>query len=154
MLKNTFCHIQRIGPTTENKLWNAGIHDWEIFIKSAEILLSKKKVASIIPVLEESSRQLTTGNPHYFVQYLPVNQYWRLFPHFRDTIAYVDIETTGLENWCNEITTIALYDGQTVHTYVNGQNLDDFVRDIRRFKIIVTYNGRCFDVPFIENISA
>ena len=55
-----------------------------------------------------------------------------------------------MENWCNEITTIALYDGQTVHTYVNGQNLDDFVRDIRRFKIIVTYNGRCFDVPFIE----
>ena len=27
---------------------------------------------------------------------------------------------------------------------------DDFVRDIEQFKIIVTYNGRCFDVPFIE----
>jgi len=150
MLKNTFCHIQKIGPITEIKLWNAGIHDWELFIQSAEIPLSKKKVASIIPVLEESTRHLATGNPHYFVQYLPVSQYWRLFPHFRNTIAYVDIETTGLENWCNEITTIALYDGQTVHTYVNGQNLDDFVRDIQRFKIIVTYNGRCFDMPFIE----
>jgi uncharacterized protein YprB with RNaseH-like and TPR domain len=101
-------------------------------------------------VLEESLRQLDSGNLHYFVQHLPVNQYWRLFPHFRDTIAYIDIETTGLENWCNEITTIALYDGQTVHNYVNGQNLDDFVDDIQRFKIIVSYNGRCFDVPFIE----
>lgn len=150
MLRNTFCHIPKIGPVTEAKLWDAGIHDWDSFNKSLGIPLSKKKVESIFQVLEESSRQLANGNPHYFVQHLPVNQYWRLFPHFRDTIAYIDIETTGLENWCNEITTIALYDGQTVHTYVNGQNLDDFVSDISRFKIIVSYNGRCFDVPFIE----
>lgn len=150
MLKNTFCHLPKIGPVTESKLWNAGIHDWDLFHQHTNLPLSKKRIESISQVLEESSRQLVAGNPHYFVQHLPVNQYWRLFPHFRDTIAYVDIETTGLENWCNEITTIALYDGQTVHTYVNGQNLDDFVKDIQRFKIIVSYNGRCFDVPFIE----
>ena len=150
MLRNTFCHIQRIGTITEAKLWDAGIHDWELFNQSSGIPFSRKKVESISQVLEESSRHLVTGNPHYFVQHLSVNQYWRLFPHFRDTIAYIDIETTGLENWCNEITTIALYDGQTVHTYVNGQNLDDFMDDIQRFKIIVSYNGRCFDVPFIE----
>ena len=150
MLRNTFCHIERIGTGTEAKLWNAGIHDWDLFNQLPNVPLSKKKVALISPVLEESSRHLASGNPHYFVQHLPINQYWRLFPHFRDTIAYVDIETTGLENWCNEITTIALYDGQTVHTYVNGQNLNDFVRDMERYKIIVSYNGRCFDVPFIE----
>jgi uncharacterized protein YprB with RNaseH-like and TPR domain len=151
MLRNTFCHIERIGIATEEKLWNAGVYDWDLFNQLSGIPLSKKKVASISPVLEESSRQLVTGNPHYFVRHLSVNQYWRLFPHFRDTIAYLDIETTGLENWCNEITTIALYDGQVVNSYVNGQNLDDFVRDIQKFKIIVSYNGRCFDVPFIEH---
>jgi len=150
MLKNTFCHIQRIGTITETKLWSAGIYDWDLFNQSSGIPLSKRKVESMIPVLEESSKQLESGNPHYFTYHLPVNQYWRLFPHFRDMIAYIDIETTGLEYWCHEITTIALYDGHTIHTYVNGQNLDDFMRDIERFKIIVTYNGRCFDVPFIE----
>lgn len=151
MLRNTFCHIQRIGTVTEQKLWKAGIHDWDLFNQLPGIPLSKKKTETISPILEESSRQLDLRNPHYFIQHLPVNQYWRLFPHFRNTIAYIDIETTGLENWCNEITTIALYDGQTVHTYINGQNLEDFVRDIDRFKIIVSYNGRCFDVPFIEH---
>jgi len=150
LLKNTFCHLPKIGPATEAKLWSAGIHDWDLFHQSPNIPLSKKRIASINQELEESQKQLAKGNPHYFVQHLPVNQYWRLFPHFRDTIAYLDIETTGLENWCNEITTIALYDGETVHTYVNGQNLDHFVDDISRYKIIVSYNGRCFDVPFIE----
>ena len=113
-------------------------------------IFRSQRIESISQVLKESSKQLAIGNPHYFVQHLPVNQYWRLFPHVKNTTAYIDIETTGLENWCNQITTIALYDGQTVNTYVNGQNLDDFVDDIDRFKIIVTYNGRCFDVPFIE----
>jgi uncharacterized protein YprB with RNaseH-like and TPR domain len=150
MLKNTFCHLPKIGPVTESKLWSAGIHDWATFLQSSTLPLSKSRIQAISQELEESQKQLANGNSHYFVQHLPVNQYWRLFPHFRDTIAYLDIETTGLENWCNEITTIALYDGKTVHTYVNGQNLNDFVDDIQRYNIIVSYNGRCFDVPFIE----
>ena len=28
MLKNTFCHIQGIGPKTENRLWHAGLLSW------------------------------------------------------------------------------------------------------------------------------
>jgi len=150
MLINTFCHIPGIGAKTEEKLWNAGIHNWDMFQEKEIHPFSKRKVESILPVLRESKEHLVNRNPYFFGQYLPVNQYWRLFPEFRDSIAYIDIETTGLENWCNEITTIALYDGQMIHTYVNGRNLDDFVRDIDRYKVIVTYNGRCFDVPFIE----
>jgi len=150
MLINTFCHIRGIGTKIERKLWDSGIHNWDMFHGETKIPLSKKRVASILPLLRESTEHLTNRNPFFFGQHLPVNQYWRLLPDFRDTIAYVDIETTGLENWCNEITTIALYDGQMVHTYINGHNLGDFVRDIEQFKIIVTYNGRCFDVPFIE----
>ena len=103
MLRNTFCHLPKIGPVTESKLWNAGIHDWDHFLQSSTLPLSKSRIAFISRELEESQKQLANGNPHYFVQHLPVNQYWRLFPHFRDTIAYLDIETTGLENWCNEI---------------------------------------------------
>jgi uncharacterized protein YprB with RNaseH-like and TPR domain len=47
--------------------------------------------------------------------------------------------------------TIALYDGKSIFTYVQGQNLDEFTRDIQKYKVIVTYNGKCFDVPFIES---
>jgi hypothetical protein len=147
---NTFCHIPGIGTITEKRLWDSGIHNWDIFHGGTRIPLSKRKVESMLPLLEQSAEHLANRNPFFFGHRLPVNQYWRLFSAFRDSIAYIDIETTGLENWCNEITTIALYDGQKVHTYVNGQNLDDFLNDIERFKIIVSYNGRCFDVPFIQ----
>lgn len=75
---------------------------------------------------------------------------WHLFPEFRDSIAYVDIETTGLSRQYSEITTIALYDGNQIYTYVNGKNLEDFKADILKYKFLVTYNGRSFDAPFIE----
>jgi hypothetical protein len=72
-----------------------------------------------------------------------------LFPDFRHSIAYLDIETTGLER-SDIITTIALYDGQSIFHYVQGENLNDFKTDINKYKLLVTYNGKPFDVPFIE----
>jgi thiamine phosphate synthase YjbQ (UPF0047 family) len=34
MLKNTFCHIQRIGTITEEKLWDAGI---QVIIRNGKL---------------------------------------------------------------------------------------------------------------------
>ncbi len=148
MLKNTFHHIHGIGTMTERRLWDAGILTWEDLLNGSAPLLSRKKRQTLTAAIEESMQHLEARNPHYFGQRLPSNQTWRVFKEFRDRIAYMDIETTGLEG---EITTIALYDGQTIRTYVQGQNLDQFVRDIHEYDVIVTYNGKCFDVPFIES---
>ncbi|MFN2456300.1 MAG: ribonuclease H-like domain-containing protein, partial [Pyrinomonadaceae bacterium] len=81
---------------------------------------------------------------------LASNQHWRLFPEFRASIAYLDIETTGL-GYGDSITTIAIYDGKSVRHYVKNQNLERFKKDIKEYSLIVTYNGKCFDVPFIES---
>ena len=66
-------------------------------------------------------------------------------------MVFLDIETTGLKMWGFEITTIALYNGESIHYYINGQNLDDFLDEINKYKVIVTYNGKSFDIPFIES---
>ncbi len=47
-------------------------------------------------------------------------------------------------------TTIALYDGERLFHHVNGTNLHDLVHDIQQYKVIVSYNGKTFDIPFIE----
>ena len=82
---------------------------------------------------------------------LLMNQSWRFFPEFRNSLVYLDIETTGLDRYFNDITTIALYDGHEIKTYVHGQNLEDFIDEIYKYKVIVTYNGKSFDIPFIES---
>jgi hypothetical protein len=150
MLENTFIHIQGIGPKTEMQLWKRGIIDWHTFVHSNVSGFSRSKVDFIREKISESYRHLV-DDPSYFTALFPVNQHWRLFPHYRDTIAYIDIETTGLDAFSNQITTIALYNGKSVSYYVHGVNLEDFPEDIRKYKVIVTYNGKCFDVPFIES---
>jgi hypothetical protein len=55
-----------------------------------------------------------------------------------------------LNRFYDDITTIGLYDGTCVFHYVRGQNLDDFEEDIKRYKVLVTYNGKGFDIPFIQ----
>lgn len=149
MLRNSFCHIPGIGLKTEQKLWAAGITSWERWSSELPIRVSATSKLDALPVLEQSLSALN-DDPLYFTKALPTTESWRIFSHFRHQTAYLDIETTGLDDTA-EVTTIALYDGDDVNTYVNGINLDDFVDDIQKYKVIVSYNGKSFDVPFLEN---
>jgi len=151
MLTNSFIHIQSIGAITEQRLWESGIRDWDSISSDNSVPISPGRKHFLINGIEESQKHLANRNPAYFSNLLSSNQSWRLFPEFRDSTAYLDIETTGLDRQYNKITTIALYDGRAIKTYVQGQNLDDFIEDIQKYKVIVSYNGKSFDVPFIEN---
>jgi uncharacterized protein YprB with RNaseH-like and TPR domain len=151
MLKNTFTHIPGIGVKTEERLWESGILNWNDFTGPLPIKLSQNRMARLKPYIRDSREHLKTFNPKYFENLLPSNLHWRMFPEFRDSTVYLDIETTGLDSWGSDITSIALYDGESIFYYVNGKNLDDFTDDIQRYKVIVTYNGKSFDIPFIES---
>ncbi len=149
MLQHTFCHIDGIGRKTEQHLWASGIHTWQQWQDPPPVPLKHTGRLETIRLLEQSLDALTT-NPHFFTEKLASCEHWRIFPHYREQTAFLDIETTGLGSSA-EITTIALYDGKNITTYVNGQNLQYFEEDIFNYKVLVTYNGKSFDVPFIEN---
>ncbi|MGW8321979.1 MAG: ribonuclease H-like domain-containing protein [Thermodesulfobacteriota bacterium] len=150
MLKNTFCHIPGIGVVTEKRLWADGIESWERALELGSTRMTPRRRETVARCVAESKIHEEGQNPRYFADRLPARLHWRLFPEFRDRVAYVDIETTGLEPWDHSITSIALFDGKRIKTYVQGQNLEDFEHDIEDYKIIVTYNGKCFDIPFIQ----
>ena len=151
MLQNTFIHIQGIGAITEQRLWESGLRDWASMNNGISIPLSAGRKYLLDKGIEESLDHLRRCNPSYFSKLLPSNQSWRLFLEFKESTVYLDIETTGLDRYFNDITTIALYDGESIQTYVQGQNLDDFIEDIQKYKVIVSYNGKGFDIPFIEH---
>lgn len=155
MLKNTFSHLTRIGSKREAALWENAIFSWEHLLAAFEEnnRLAMKLAPPVKQELEDSLTQFTAGNARWFTGRLPSADTWRLFPDFRHSAAFLDIETTGLNERGNppDITTIALYDGKTVRWYVNGQNLNDFKKDIRQYQLIVTFNGKTFDVPVIES---
>jgi len=151
MLTNTFCHIPRVGQRLERALWDAGIYSWDDVPALVKSAVSPARSNAIERAIEESQQQLADSNPHYFAGQLPSNQHWRLFSEFRSRTAYLDIETTGMDAYDAHITSIAVYNGRDIRYYVYDQNLDEFVDDINEYDVLVTYNGKCFDLPFIES---
>lgn len=148
MLTRTFSHLPGVGPKKEKRLWDRGIRSWDRFIEGAGPGPGDRLYRDL---LCESSRRLAAGEPLYFTKLLPSSEHWRVFTEFRNETAYLDIETNGLAGRHGYITAISVYDGREVRAFVRGENLDAFPAHIERFKVLVTYNGRCFDVPFIEN---
>ncbi len=148
MLQHTFCHIPGIGRKIETKLWETGITTWDKWRDPSPIRLSAIIRADADHTLKSSVAALS-NDPSFFTKRLDSSEVWRIFPHYRARTAYLDIETTGLDDFA-EVTTIALYDGKEVFTFINGINLDDFVDAIGKFQVIVSYNGKSFDIPIIE----
>ena len=150
MLTNSFQHIPGIGAATEAQLWASGLLDWQRIEPENTLNIPPKRFETIAAHTQTALGHLESKNPIYFADLLPAKEHWRLFHEFRDAVAYIDIETTGIRAYGFEITTIALYDGKDVRYYVEGQNLEQFIEDIQDYKVLVTYNGKTFDVPFIE----
>lgn len=150
MLEHTFCHIPGIGPKTERRLWDAGLESWDA-VRQGEPPVTPKKARLLRWGVEESVGALAEDDSGFFAARLPAREHWRLFDDFRDTVAYVDIETTGLGGPDDYITAVAVYDGRAVHTYVQGENLFDFRDAVDRYRLLVTYNGKCFDLPWLRS---
>jgi len=151
MLKNTFCHVPGIGPRSESYLWNRGIRCWDDVARMSPMNSLPSRYFLLKSRIRESIECLKRKDARYFAEALPTNQHWRLFSDFRDSAVYLDIETSGIAGAGNCITTIATYDGRSVRWYVKDRNLHKFREDIQKYDLVVSYNGSCFDVPFIES---
>lgn len=149
MLTHCFTHLLGIGRATAKSLADAGICSWGEAACHPALPLGDALRAEFLRGLEESARRLEAGDALWFSERLALAEQWRLFPHFKNSAAYVDIETTGLAWPQAQITTIALYDGENLKVYVNGRNLEAFLADIKEYSLLITWNGRAFDVPFI-----
>ncbi len=148
MLEHTFIHIPGIGPKTEQHLWRHGILTWRDFLGNKERLLSRLRDSFVRENLEASIKN--RDNIRFFRDRLPVGALWRVYEDFKKSAVYLDIETSGYYQGIDEITVIGIYDGQTVKSFVQGINLDEFELAIAPYELIITFNGSQFDLPFIR----
>ena len=149
MLTSTFCHIKGLSRLSEKCLWSKGVLAWNHLDSCTPPAFSPNKMRSVKVQIEESKKALQDANTGFFLDRLPSADIPRVYPHITGKIGYLDIETTGLDAW-SQITTIALYDGVEVRTFVRGVNLGDFPHAISACSMVSTYNGSRFDLPFIR----
>ena len=149
MLEHTFIHIPGIGVKTEQNLRRRGIYRWQDFLQHEKPVFSPARDALIRQNLEISLAH--RDDIGFFSERLPSGEMWRLFDGFKHRAVYLDIETSGYDQWNNDITVIGLYDGAGVQTFVNGKNLDAFEMAVAAYDLVITFNGACFDLPFIRS---
>ncbi len=151
MLRHTFLHLPGIGSQRERALWEQGILDWDRFLAAAESgALSERIGRPAAPILRRCQAALAAADADFFRELLPSREMWRLCPLFARQALFLDIETTGLSSWGDQVTVIGGLGGGQLALFVRGVNLDEFPAYVRQFPLLVTFNGSRFDVPFLR----
>jgi uncharacterized protein YprB with RNaseH-like and TPR domain len=152
VLRATFLHLPGVGPVTEADLWRRGVVSWERFGRAATLEgISIDRRTRWVRELEEAERALAERNAAWFARRLPASELWRLYPEFRRSTAFLDIETTGLSPYQGIVTVVAVHTPGVTRSFIADDNLEELPAYLRRFQLLVTFNGILFDVPFLEH---
>ncbi|MBT7902723.1 exonuclease [Candidatus Woesearchaeota archaeon] len=152
ILKNTFVHIPGISQNAEQKLWQEKISDWKSFVNNVHnINLSENRKQTAQKFIQQSITAYDQQQFKFFNDCLPGKEQWRAYPDLNGKCGFLDIETTGLSKHRNKVTVIGISDGKKTKVFVNGDNLDEFENEMNKYEMLVTFNGKCFDVPFLKH---
>jgi len=146
LLQRTFIHLEGVGTHTERALWDAGVHTWADMLGGS----CPHSASRFRPQIERSVRRLSARDALFFQRALPSSDRWRLYADFLPAAAFLDIETTGLSAEYSVTTMVGVLDRDGFSAYVRGENLDDLPEALRRYRLIVTFNGARFDLPFLR----
>jgi uncharacterized protein len=150
VLRSTFLHLSGVGPVTEADLWRAGVRDWSELKDRQEALgLSPSVRARLVGELSASERALAERDVGWFGRRLPEREHWRLYPEFAAETAFLDIETTGLSPYEGIVTVVGVHGADGTRSFVAGEDLEELPAYLRRYRVLVTFNGSRFDVPFL-----
>lgn len=150
-LKSSLQLFPGIGEKKEKQLFGVGVNNWESLLqyqkqKNDPLLPS---VSILLERLEELEGQLSEANFSFFTAELPSLEYWRLWQNFPERFCFLDIETTGISE-SSVTTVVSIYQNHRMQTFERGKDLEFLFDSISPEDILVTYNGKRFDVPFLE----
>ena len=145
MISEALQHCHGVGPFRLAKLHAAGVRSWYDVLAQTEQISTKWR-AELVAECRRCLAALDAEDIQYFVDRLAPEDKWRILDRFFDQAAFFDIETLGL-NYDAPITVIVCWHHGKLSSFVEHENLDEFLTFIDRVKLLVSFNGNAFDVP-------
>ena len=149
MITESFTFLDGIGGKAEQKLYSLGIKRWDDFLKAENIVgISAKRKAYYDRQLEQAKKALQDEDVAFFAEHFPSRELWRLYEHFKDACCFLDVEVDSK----GKIIVVTVFDRFHSKTFVKGVNLEKGLLEVelQRYKVLVTYNGRAFDIPKLK----
>lgn len=153
ILRRSHILLPGVGAITEQRLWHEGVLALDDFAASARLpgfsperkrRLDREALAALAAHDEGNSASLAARLPH--------REAWRLFERFSKDAAYLDIETSGLSRY-SAITVVGVYrPGRGFAGLVRARGLSAaaITEALDGAKLLVTFNGAGFDLPFVR----
>ncbi len=149
-INKTFLHCRGIGQSMETKLKSLGFESWDDCLENRNDLPFKgARLDAFIDELKKSNDAFSGGRIEYFTSNFPNREHWRILADYFDDTTFFDIETTGISQNGNIITVIASYKKQKAEAFVHPENLDAFLDLAENSRLLCSFNGNSFDLPFI-----
>lgn len=154
MLGSTFRHLRGINAEREKLLWRAGILTWDDFeshVQRQQVLpFPGENSKGSWFLLDLSRLALRRKDAAFFADVLDRREHFRIALSFPKETLFLDIETTGLSLYYDSITLIGWSFGRKYQVYVRGNNTSKLEEALAAAKVIVTFNGTMFDIPFLR----
>lgn len=153
MIRCRFSIFSGVGAKYEQLIWNASVTGWQGFLAIGKVRgLPPTVYTSVSRQIHQWTAALERGDASFFAQRLAPAEHWQLYKVFGDSVRYLDIETTGLYPGYNEVTVVGIFDGRNYEALIAGKNLTSrsLQKALKGCKLLVTYYGRVFDVPFLS----
>jgi len=151
MLAKSFLHFRGIGPIQEKRLWENGIFTWDGMIQEKYPLLTEfQQSDENQDILKEYRTALLNKDADLFAEKLNKREHYRIALTFPDATMFLDIETTGLSRHYDAVTLVGWSIGNRYEILLQGGDASKFYEDLACAKVLVTFNGTVFDLPFIR----
>jgi uncharacterized protein YprB with RNaseH-like and TPR domain/predicted nuclease with RNAse H fold/dephospho-CoA kinase len=154
VITSTFCHLRGIGTDREQALWKSGVATWDDFERTYQpqlsLIVGSNGATAALRELELSRAALEMRQLDYFADRLPKREHYRLAYAFPEETIFLDIETTGLSRYYDYITLVGLSQGMSYSVHMRGCDPKPLIDAINAAKVVVTFNGSLFDLPFLR----
>lgn len=148
-----FEHCPGIGPGRVRSLHQAGFHTWgDCIHRQHDLPLKGNLKQHFIEFLHQSQDHLNNDDLVWLITHFPQRHHWRILKRYFHKAVFFDIETTGLSSYDNIVTVAAALENNKLEIFTEGYNLADFLEYIDSRELVVSFNGKCFDIPFLERV--
>jgi len=146
MIETTFCHLPGVSVAREKDMWRHGIRTWDDLLCQSAIHDNDDRYRQLQGAVARSRRAVKMQEPAFFLNDLPESEWFRIYPDFRPSLWFLDIETDALDEDAT-ITCLSLMKRGTINTFAATEDLDSAAQALAEARNVVTFNGAKFDIP-------
>lgn len=148
LFEQSFCQLDGITPNTEILLRDRGILTLSQLFQEADYHFSARHAWRIRQSIQTLDLAYALGILDVIANAFPCGHRVRLLHDFFSHALFLDVETSGMGPKA-KITCISTWRNGIMSTFIEGFNLNDFLKEWASAKLIVTFNGKRFDIPML-----